>query len=58
MPRTRIAAPAGSTRVRGIFLTVIYCSEPGIEQAPPVEIREVYESIISRRTNGRNGAAS
>ena len=48
----------GIDTVRGIFPTVIYCSEPGIESAPAAEIREVYESILSRRSNGRNGAAS
>jgi proteasome beta subunit len=45
----------GIDTLRGIFPTVIYCSERGIEQAPESEIREVYESIIARRTNGRNG---
>jgi len=48
----------GIDTVRGIFPTVIYCSEPGIEQALSTEIREVYETIIARRVNGRNGAAS
>ena len=48
----------GIDTVRGIFPTVIYCSEPGIEQAQSTEIREVYETIIARRANGRNGAAS
>jgi len=48
----------GIDTVRGIFPTVIYCSEPGIDQAPATEIREVYESILARRANGRNGAAS
>jgi proteasome beta subunit len=48
----------GIDTVRGIFPTVIFCSEPGIEQAPSPEIREVYESILARRANGRNGAAS
>ena len=46
----------GIDTVRGIFPTVIYCSEPGIEQAPASEIREVYESILVRRANG-NGPA-
>jgi proteasome beta subunit len=48
----------GIDTVRGIFPTVIFCSEPGIESAPSSEIRDVYESILSRRSNGRNGATS
>jgi hypothetical protein len=43
--------------VRGIFPTVLHCSEPGIEQAPETEIREVYESIMARRARG-NGAGA
>ncbi len=48
----------GIDTVRGIFPTVIYCSEPGIEQTPATEIREVYEFILERRANGRGGVAS
>jgi proteasome beta subunit len=46
----------GIDTVRGIFPTVIYCSEPGIEQATEPAIRGVYESIMARRANGRTGA--
>ena len=43
----------------GIFPTVIFCSEPGIEQRARRRDRAtVYESILARRANGRNGAAS
>jgi len=35
---------------RGIFPTVIYCSEPGIEQAGEDEIRSAYESILAHRS--------
>jgi proteasome beta subunit len=48
----------GIDTVRGIFPTVIYCSEPGIEQVPATEISEVYQAIIARRANGRNGVLS
>ena len=48
----------GIDTVRGIFPTVIYCSEPGIEQVPASEISDVYQSILARRANGRNGVAS
>ena len=48
----------GYDEIRTANPTVIYCSEPGIEQTPASEIREVYESILARRANGRNGAAS
>jgi proteasome beta subunit len=47
----------GIDMVRGIFPTVLHCSEPGIEQAPETEIREVYESIMARRARG-NGAGA
>jgi len=39
---------------RGIFPTVIYCSEKGIEQAPETEIKEVYDRVLARRSS-RNG---
>ena len=48
----------GIDTVRGIFPTVIYCSEPGIEQTPATEIREVYEFILARRANERAGVTS
>ena len=44
--------------LRGIFPTVIFCSEPGIRQAEESEIRDVYQAMISRRTNGSGGIAS
>jgi proteasome beta subunit len=47
----------GIDTVRGIFPTVIYCSEPGIEQAGESAIRGVYEGIMARRSNGRSGAS-
>ncbi len=47
----------GVDTVRGIFPTVIFCSEPGIEQAPESDIRSVYETIVGRRTK-RGGARS
>ena len=53
-----VTGSGGIDTVRGIFPTVIFCSEPGIDSAPSTEIREVYESILARRANGRNGAAS
>jgi proteasome beta subunit len=40
---------------RSIFPTVLRCSEPGIEQAPDSEIREVYDAILER---GRSGDAT
>ena len=48
----------GVDTVRGIFPTVIYCSEPGIEQAPESDIRSVYDTIMARRTNTRRGSTS
>jgi proteasome beta subunit len=42
---------------RGIFPTVLHCSEPGIEQAPVSDIRAVYEAILARRGAG-NGAGA
>jgi proteasome beta subunit len=47
----------GIDTVRGIFPTVIYCSEPGIDQASETAIRGVYEGILARRSNGRSGAS-
>ncbi len=44
--------------LRGIFPTVISCSEPGIEQTPEAEIRNVYDAVLERRANRRsNGNA-
>jgi proteasome beta subunit len=48
----------GVDTMRGIFPTVIYCSEPGIEQAPESDIRSIYDAIMTRRTNARGGSAS
>jgi proteasome beta subunit len=44
---------------RGIFPTVIYCSESGIEQAAESEIREVYDRVMKKRAqrNHENGGA-
>jgi len=49
--------------VRGIFPTVLFCSEPGIEQASEGDIRQVYETIMARagersRPSRSGGAAS
>jgi proteasome beta subunit len=45
----------GIDTLRGIFPTVIFCSEQGIEQGAEDEIRVAYETIIGRR--GAGGAA-
>ena len=37
--------------LRGIFPTVIYCSEAGIEQAPESEIHQAYDRIIANRND-------
>ncbi|MGH0031127.1 MAG: proteasome subunit beta [Myxococcota bacterium] len=42
---------------RGIFPTVIYCSQSGIDQAPENEIHAAYDRIMNRRSNG-NGAST
>ena len=47
----------GIDMLRGIFPTVLLCSEPGIAQARESELREVYESIMARRARG-NGAGA
>jgi proteasome beta subunit len=44
----------GIDTLRGIFPTVIFCGEPGIEQATESEIHGAYESIIA----GRGSAAA
>ncbi len=43
---------------RGIFPTVIYCSEGGIEQAPENEIREVYDAVMERRAHRGESAGT
>ena len=45
----------GIDTLRGIFPSVIFCSEKGIEQGVDDEIRAAYETIIGRR--GAGGAA-
>jgi proteasome beta subunit len=45
----------GIDTLRGIFPTVIFCSERGIEQGAEDEIRVAYETLIGRR--GAGGAA-
>ena len=45
----------GIDTLRGIFPTLIFCSEQGIEQGAEDEIRVAYETIIGRR--GAGGAA-
>jgi proteasome beta subunit len=47
----------GIDTLRGIFPTVIFCSEPGIEKASEEEIRTAYERVLSRRMNGNGGAS-
>ncbi len=37
---------------RGIFPTVIYCSEGGIDSAPESEIHQAYDQVMSSRPNG------
>jgi len=53
----------GVDLVRGIFPTVLFCSEPGIEQASEADMRQVYESIMTRvgdrsRSNRNAGVVS
>jgi proteasome beta subunit len=45
----------GIDTLRGIFPTVIFCSERGIEQGVEDEIRTAYQTIIGR--HGEGGAA-
>ena len=45
-------ATGGIDMQRGIFPTVICCSEPGIEQAGEDELRRVYEAVLARRSSG------
>ena len=47
----------GVDTLRGIFPTVIFCSEKGIEQAPESEIREVHLRVLEGRAR-RSGGAS
>jgi proteasome beta subunit len=47
----------GIDTLRGIFPSVIYCSEGGIDKAPETEIRSAYDGLISRRSGGSGGAA-
>jgi proteasome beta subunit len=50
----------GIDTLRGIFPTVIYCSDRGIEQAPESEIHHAYDHVIAHRNGGQHaeGAAS
>ena len=50
-------ATGGVDTLRGIFPTVICCSEPGIEQAEEDELRSVYEALVERR-RARGGSSS
>ena len=47
----------GIDTLRGIFPTVIFCSEKGIEQAPESEIREIHLRVLEGRAR-RSGGAS
>jgi len=42
----------GIDTLRGIFPTLIFCSNRGIEQGGEDEIRSAYESLIARRASG------
>ena len=46
----------GIDMVRGIFPTVIYCSQRGIEQAGEEEIASAFQRIVRRDREGREGA--
>jgi proteasome beta subunit len=46
----------GIDTLRGIFPTVIFCSQAGIETASEDEIRTAYERVLARRMNGNGGA--
>jgi len=46
----------GIDTLRGIYPTVIFCSERGIDQAPEDEIKATYERIIASRGERRDGA--
>jgi len=48
----------GIDTLRGIYPTVLYCSEGGIDQAPESEIKATYERIIASRRERRTGAQS
>ncbi len=48
----------GIDTLRGIFPTVIYCSEEGIEAAPESEIHAAYDHVIANRNGGSRAGAS
>lgn len=48
----------GIDTLRGIYPTVLYCSEGGIDEAPESEIKATYERIIASRRERRTGAQS
>jgi proteasome beta subunit len=43
---------------RGIFPTVLHCSEPGIEQSAESEIRAVYDTILAGRSASHGAGAT
>jgi len=43
----------GIDTLRGIFPTVIFCSEQGIEESGESEIRAAHEHVLERQSNGR-----
>ena len=42
----------GIDTLRGIFPTVIFCTESGIQETGEADIRSAYDAIIARRTRG------
>ena len=48
----------GIDTLRGIYPTVIFCSEKGIDQAPEDEIKGVYASLVAQRSAERAGVQS
>ena len=49
-------ATGGVDTLRGIFPSVIFCSEAGIEEAAESDLRAVHEAIVAERSQGRNGS--
>ena len=47
----------GIDTLRGIYPTVIYCSQSGLDRAREDEIKATYERVLARRSNG-NGKVS
>lgn len=48
----------GIDTLRGIYPTVIFCSEKGIDRAPEDEIKGVYASLIAQRSAEREAVQS